>query len=230
MLYKKKYGSNRPVPIIWKSRGELDPLEWPRPNWAIWSKRKRIELWEAAFLCFDIDPLKRNYQDIDHLDLHTIEIGVCLAQLKKDIFLKEYFSTPYTPAQGEVSTFDLVKLSELAVWAADRGYGIPDELAELSRRQNSENLFNIAKEDINISPNRKQTKSSINRLFLKCCISNGISPNIDSIWKYIVKNSGEPDFLYIYADNKTALTVNKQVVLRKNLARQLKRLLNKLRN
>ena len=230
MLYKKKNDPKVLTPIIWQSRGELDPLEWPRPNWTIWRQRNKIELWEAAFLCFDIDPHKRNYKDIDHFDLHTIEIGVCLSQLKKDLFLKEFFSTPYTLAQGIVSTFDLVKVSELAVWAIDRGYGIPRELAELVRKPDSDAAFYCKEQVINSSPNRAQTKASINRIFLNNCIANGISPNIGSIWKYIIENEGKQDFLFVSANKKYAITVNEQKVQRKNLARQLKRILNKLKN
>ena len=230
MLYKKKNDLKVLTPIIWQSRGELDPLEWPRPNWMIWRQRNKIELWEAAFLCFDIDPHKRNYKDIDHFDLHTIEIGVCLSQLKKDLFLKEFFSTPYTLAQGIVSTFDLVKVSELAVWAIDRGYGIPRELAELVRKPDSDAAFYCKEQVINSSPNRIQTKASINRIFLNNCIANGISPNIGSIWKYIIENEGKQDFLFVSANKKYAITVNEQKVQRKNLARQLKRILNKLKN
>ena len=232
MLHKKKIYPKVLASIIWQSRGELDPLEWPRPNWMIWRQRNKIELWEAAFLCFDIDPHKRNYKDIDHFDLHTIEIGVCLSQLKKDLFLKEFFSTPYTLAQGIVSTFDLVKISELAVWAIDRGYGIPRELAELVRKPDSDTTFYCKEQNINLnaSPNRGQTKASINRIFLNNCIANGISPNIGSIWKYIIEKAGKPKFLFVFANKKYAITVNEQKVLRKNLARQLKRILNKLKN
>jgi len=230
MLHKKSTDLNVPIQIIWQSRGELDPLEWPRPNWSIWRHRNKIELWEAAFLCFDIDPHKRSYQDIDHFDLHTIEIGVCLSQLKKDLFLKKFFSTPYTPAQGMVSTFDLVKLSELAKWAADRGYGIPKELAIFVRKRDSENVVHGENEDINSYRNTKQKKASINRAFLKNCITHGISPDIDSIWKYIIENVGKPDFLFISANKKYAITVSKQKVQRRNLARQLKRILNKFKS
>jgi len=230
MLYNKKVNLNVSVPITWQSRNELDPLEWPRPNWAIWRHRNKIELWEASFLCFDIDPHKRNYQDIDHFDLHTIEIGVCLSQLKKDLFLKEFFSTHYTLAQGQVSTFDLVKLPELAVWAIDRGYGIPEELAEFAKKPDPEIVFYSENKDRNSYPNRKQTKSFINRLFLKHCIANGISPNIDSIWQYIFENAGEPDFLFKSANKKSAITTSEQLVQKRNLARQLNYILNKVKN
>ncbi len=230
MLHKIKADSNVSIPITWQSRGDLDPLEWPRPNWPFWRHRNKIQLWEAAFLCFDIDPHKRSYQDIDHFDLHTIEIGVCLSQLKKDLFLKEFFSTPYTSAQGMVSTFDLVKLSELAEWAVDVGYSIPKELAKFARKPDSETVFHGENQDINSYRNRAQKKASINRVFLENCIANGISPNIDSIWKYIIENVGEPDFLFISANNKSAITASKQQVQRRNLARQLKCLLNKIKN
>ena len=230
MLYKKKDDSNAVMPIIWQSRGELDPLEWPRPNWMIWRQRNKVELWEAAFLCFDIDPHKRNYHDIDHFDLHTIEIGVCLSQLKKDLFLKRFFSTPYTPAEGVVSTFDLVKLSELAGWAEDRGYGIPKELAEFAKRPDSETVFYDEEQAISSNTNRIQAKAYINRIFLKNCISNGVSPNIDSIWKYIIENAGKPNFLFVFSNKKYAVTVNEQKVLKRNLVRQLKRILNKIKN
>ena len=230
MLNNKKTDSNALMPIVWQSRGDLDPLEWPRPNWLIWRNKNKIELWEAAFLCFDIDPHRRSYQDIDHFDLHTIEIGVCLSQLKKEIFLKEFFSTPYTSAQGIVSTFDLVKLSELAEWAIDRGYGIPNELAKLARKPDSESVLHGENQDINLYRNRKQKKTSINRVFLENCIANGIPPNIDSVWKYIIENVGEPDFLFISADKKSAITESKQQVQKRNLARQLKRFLNKFNN
>ena len=230
MLQKKKTDSNVSMPIIWQSRGDLDPLEWPRPNWTIWRYRNKIELWEAAFLCFDIDPHKRSYHDIDHLDLHTIEIGVCLSQLKKDIFLKEFFSTPYTPAQGMVSTFDLVKLSELAEWAVDRGYGIPKELAKFIRKPDSETVIHGESKDINSYRNRTQKKATINRVFLENCITHGISPDIDSIWGYIIENVGEPDFLFVSVNKKYAITVSEQKVQRRNLARQLNRILTKFKS
>jgi hypothetical protein len=230
MSHKKKDDPNVMNPITWKYRGELDPLEWPRPNWLIWMNRNKIELWEAAFLCFDIDPHRRSYQDIDHFDLHTLEIGVCLSELKKDLFLKEFFSTPYTAAQGIVSTFDFVKLSELAEWAVYRGYGIPKELAKFVGKPNSEIIFHGKNQDIDKYRNRKQKKASVNRVFLENCVANGISPDIDSIWCYINENVGKPDFLFISANKKSAITASNQQVQRSNLARQLKRLLNKIKN
>jgi hypothetical protein len=128
-----------------------------------------------------------------------------------------------------VSTFDLVKLSELAEWAVDRGYGIPRELAIFARKPDLEIVFHGNNQDINSYRNRKQKKAFINRVFLEHCIANDISPNIDSIWKYIIENVGEPDFLFISANKKSATTESKQQVQRKNLARQLKRLLNKFK-
>ena len=215
----------KPVSIDIKGRNE-----WPGPNWVLWKKKTKVELWEAAFLCFDIDPQKRSYLDIDHHDLHTLEASVCLELLKSNLFLKEFFSTPYTQAQGEVSNFDLVKLSELAEWAVDRCYGIPKELAKFAMKPDSETIFHGENQDINSYRNRKQKKAFINRVFLKNCIANGISPNIDSIWEYIIENVGEPDFLFISANKKFAITASKQKVQRRNLARQLKRLLNKIKN
>ena len=230
MLHKKKVDSNVSMPINWQSRGDLDLMEWPRPDWTVWRYKNKIELWEAAFLCFDIDPRKRSYADIEHYDLHTLEIGICLSQLKNDLFLKEFFSTPYTPAQGAVSTFDLVKLSELAVWAVDQCYAIAEELEEFARKPSSETVLDCVNRDINLDHNRKQKKASINLVFLENCIANGISPNIDSIWEVIIENVGEPDFLFISADKKTAITESKQQVQKRNLARQLKRLLHRSKN
>jgi len=43
MLHKIKADSNVSIPITWQSRGDLDPLEWPRPNWPIWRHRNKIE-------------------------------------------------------------------------------------------------------------------------------------------------------------------------------------------
>jgi len=230
MLYKKKIDSNVSMPFIWQSRGDLDLTEWPRPDWTVWRYKNKIELWEAAFLCFDIDPRKRSYADIEHYDLHTLEIGLCLSQLKHDLFLKEFFSTPYTPAQGAVSTFDLVKLSELAAWAIDQGYVIAEELEKFARKPSSKDVLHYVNQDINSHHNRKQKKASINLVFLENCIDNGISPNIDSIWEIIIENAGEPDFLFISADKKTAITKSNKQVQKRNLARQLKRLLHRSKN
>ena len=184
-------------------------------------------LWEAAFLCFDVEPHKRSYLDIDHYDLHTLEIGVCLALLKNDLFLKEFFSTSYTHAQGVVSNFDLVKLPELAAWAINRGYDIPEELAELAKNLDTDIVVHSENQDANLYPNKKQTQITKNRAFLQECIDKGISPNIESIWKHIIENAGKPNFLFKTASKITAITINEHQVRKKNLARRLKRFLNK---
>lgn len=227
MLDEKSNISKTSVPINRISRDILDPQEWPKPNWAQWRNKNKIELWEAAFLCFNIDPHLRSYQDIDHYDLHTLEIGVCLALLKSDLFLKEFFSTPYTHAQGEVSTFDLVKPSELAVWAIDRGYGIPKELAILAKKLNTETIIQSEGQDTNLHLDRKQKPATLNRTFLQNCIDEGISPNIEAIWQHIIENAGKPNFLFKIANKVTAVTINDHQVQKKNLARRLKYLLKK---
>ena len=215
----------KPVSIDIKGRNE-----WPGPNWVLWKKKTKIELWEAAFLCFDIDPQKRSYLDIDHHDLHTLEASVCLELLKSDLFLKEFFSTPYTQAQGEVSNFDLVKLSELAAWAINRGYDIPEELAVLAKKPDSDTVVHGVNQDANLRTNTKQTQITKNRAFLQECIDKGISPNIESIWKHIIENAGKPNFLFKSASKITAITLNEHQVRKKNLARRLKRFLNRSKN
>ena len=226
MLDGKKDILKVPVPIKSVSRGNLDHDEWPEPNWIIWKKKTKIMLWEAAFLCFDIEPHKRSYLDIDHYDLHTLKIGVCLTLLKGDLFLKEFFSTSYTQAQGEVSNFDLVKLPELAVWAINRGYDIPEELAALAKKLDTDTVAHSENQGANLYPNRKQKRVALNRAFLQDCIDKGISPKIESIWKHIIENAGKPDFLFKTASKVTAVMINEDQVRKKNLARQLKRLLN----
>jgi hypothetical protein len=187
-------------------------------------------LWEAAFLCFDIEPNKRSYLDIDHYDLHTLEIGVCLTLLKNDLFLKEFFSTSYTQAQGIVSNFDLVKLPELAEWAINRGYDIPEELVALAKKLDTDTVAHSENQDANLYPNKKQTQITKNRAFLQECIDKGISPNIESIWKHIIENAGKPNFLFKTASKITAITINEHQVRKKNLARRLKRFLNTPKN
>jgi hypothetical protein len=230
MLDGKKDISKITVPISPVSRGVLDSDEWPEPNWILWKHKTKIELWKAAFLCFDIDPQKRSYLDIDHHDLHTLEISVCLTLLKGDIFLKSFFSTPYTQAQGEVSNFDLVKLSELAAWAINRGYDIPEGLAALAKKPDSDTVAHSENQCANLYPNRKQTRVAINREFLQGCIDKGISPKIESIWKHIIENAGKPNFLFKTASKITAVIINENQVRKKNLARQLKQLLNTPKN
>jgi hypothetical protein len=227
MIDEKIDISKIPVPIKLVSRGNPDRDEWLEPNWILWKQKTKIMLWEAAFLCFDIEPNKRSYLDIDHYDLHTLEIGVCLALLKNDLFLKEFFSVPYTHAQGVVSNFDLVKLPELAAWAINRGYDIPEELAALAKKLDTDTVAHSENQDANLYPNKKQTQLSKNRAFLQECIDKGISPDIESIWKHIIENAGKPNFLFKTASKITAITINEHQVRKKNLARRLKRFLNK---
>ena len=154
MLDEKKDISKVPAPIEPLLGGILNPHELPEPNWILWKQKTKIMLWEAAFLCFDIDPHKHSYRDIDHYDLHTLEIGVCLTLLKNDLFLKEFFSIPYTQAQGVVSNFDLVKLPELAAWAINRGYDIPEELSALAKKLDTDTVAHSENQDANLYPNR----------------------------------------------------------------------------
>ncbi len=230
MSDQKKDISKVPVPIEPLLGGILNPHELPEPNWILWKQKTKIMLWEAAFLCFDIEPNKRSYLDIDHYDLHTLEIGVCLTLLKNDLFLKEFFSTSYTHAQGVVSNFDLVKLPELAVWAINRGYDIPEELAALAKKLDTDTVAQSENQDANLYPNKKQTQFAKNRAFLQECIDKGISPDIESIWKHIIENAGKPNFLFKTASKITAITINEHQVRKKNLARRLKRFLNKPKN
>ena len=230
MSDQKKDISKVPVPIEPLLGGILNPHELPEPNWILWKQKTKIMLWEAAFLCFDIEPNKRSYLDIDHYDLHTLEIGVCLTLLKNDLFLKEFFSTSYTQAQGVVSNFDLVKLPELAAWAINRGYDIPEELAALAKKLDTDTVAHSENQDANLYPNKKQTQFTKNRAFLQDCIDKGISPNIESIWKHIIENAGKPNFLFKTASKITAIMINEHQVRKKNLARRLKRFLNKPKN
>ncbi len=230
MLDEKGNVSKVLIPINRISRDILDPQEWPKPNWIHWRHKNKIELWEAAFLCFNIDPHQRSYLDIDHYDLHTLEIGVCLSLLKSELFRREFFSTPYTHAQGEVSTFDSVKLPELAVWAINRGYDIPKELAVLAKKPETETITQNEDQDTNLYLDRKQKPATQNRTFLQDCIEEGISPNIEAIWQHIIENAGKPNFLFKIANKVTAITINDNQVQKKNLARRLKYLLKKSKN
>lgn len=230
MLNEKSNISKTSIPINRISRDILDPQEWPKPNWAQWRNKNKIELWEGAFLCFNIDPHLRSYQDIDHYDLHTLDIGVCLSLLKNDLFRREFFSTPYTHAQGNVSTFDLVKLSELATWAIERGYDIPKELLILAKKPNTKTIVQSENQDTDLHLDRKQKPATQNRAFLHDCIVEGISPNIDAIWQHIIENAGKPNFLFKTANKETAITINNHHVQKKNLARRLKYLLKKSKN
>ena len=230
MLDEKGNISKASIPITRASRDILDPQEWPEPNWALWKNKKKIELWEAAFLCFNIDPHQRSHLDIDHYDLHTLDIGVCLSLLKNDLFRREFFSTPYTHAQGNVSTFDLVKLSELATWATERGYDIPNELVILAKKPNTKTMVQGEDQDTNLHHDAKQKPATQNRAFLHDCIDEGISPNIDAIWQHIIENAGKPNFLFKIANKETAITINDHHVQKKKLARRLKYLLKKAKN
>jgi len=230
-----KAAKAKDVSITGSSSGAIVPKaeamdKTDKPDWNFWKDQTRIRLWEAAFLCFDIDPHKQSYQDIDHQDLHSMDPGVCLSLLKDDLFLKEFFSNPYTHAQGEASNFDYVKPPELAAWAIDRGYDIPEELAALAKKPDTATVVHSENQDANLHPDRKQTRANKNRAFLQDCIDKGVSPMIESIWQHIIANAGKPNFLFKTASKVTATTINEEQVRKKNLARQLKRLLNTSKN
>ena len=201
-----------------------------KPDWNFWKDKTKIRLWEAIFLCFDIDPREQNYLDIEHNDLHNMEASVCLSLLKDELFLKEFFSNLYTQAQGLASAFDWVKPPELAAWAIDRGYDIPKELAALAKKPDTATVAHSENQDANLHPDRKQTRVTKNRAFLQDCIDKGVAPKIESIWKHIIANAGKPNFLFKTASKVTATTINEEQVQKKNLARQLKRLLNISKN
>ena len=230
MLDEGKEISKIPAQTNRLSRGIPDPHKWPRPDWNFWKHKTKIELWEASFLCFDIDPRNHSVREIDHYNLHNIEASACLSILKNNLFLKEFFSNSYTHAQGKASNFDFVKLPELAAWAINRGYDIPKELAALAEKPETDTVYHTENQDVNLHPDRKQTQSTENRTFWQDCIDTGISLDIESIWQHIMKNAGEPNFLFKTANKVTATTTNEYQVQKKNLARRLKRFLNKPKN
>ncbi len=79
--------------------------------------RTKIKLWEAAFLCYDIDPRNQEHRDIKNRDYE--EVNDYLDLLKDNFNLLD---------------FDFVSPLEVATWALDRDLDIPKELAVLAKK------------------------------------------------------------------------------------------------
>ncbi len=199
MSDEKKEISKAPPPIEPLSGSSSPPLIWHKPDWNFWKHKTKIKLWEAAFLCCDIDSRNQGYRDIK--GRHYEKVAIYLDLLKDNLNRLD---------------FDFVNLPEVVEWALSKDLDILKELAALAKKPNIQ--------DESSTPNRKQTRINENRAFLLDCLEQGVSHNIASIWQHIIAHAGEPNFLFKTASKLTATLIDGKQVERKNLSRQLDRI------
>ncbi len=212
MSDEKKEISKAPPPIEPLSGSSSPPLIWHKPDWNFWKHKTKIKLWEAAFLCCDIDPHNQNYRDIK--GRHYEKVAIYLNLLKDNLNRLD---------------FEFVNPPEVAEWALsiDLDIHIPKELAALARKPDEAiaSSEKNAKESTVEAPVRFDKK----RAFLLDYLNKGKSQNIASVWQYIRENAGNEIFPFKSVSRSTATMTDGEIVERKNLNRQLKRLIEKIK-
>ena len=211
MSDEKKQVSKVPPPIIPLSGSSSPPLIWHKPDWNFWKHKTKIKLWEAAFLCCDIDSRNQDYRDIK--GRHYEKVAIYLDLLKDNLNRLD---------------FDFVNLPEVAEWALSKDLDIPKELAALAK-----------KPDEAIAPSEKNANESTTkeapmrfdkkRAFLLDYLNKEKPPNFASVWQYIQDNAGKEKFLFRSAGRSTATMTDEEIVEKKNLSRQFGKLLEKIK-
>ncbi len=212
MSDEKKEISKAPSPIEPLSGSSSPPLIWHKPDWNFWKHKTKIKLWEAAFLCCDIDPRNQDYRDIK--GRHYEKVAIYLNLLKDNLNRLD---------------FEFVNPPEVAEWALsiDLDIHIPKELAALARKPDEAiaSSEKNAKESTVEAPVRFDKK----RAFLLDYLNKEKPPNFASVWQYIQDNAGKENFLFRSASRSTATMTDGETVYRTNLNRQLKRLIEKIK-
>lgn len=210
MSDEKNEISKVPPPIEPLSGSSSPPLVWHKPDWNFWKHKTKIKLWEAAFLCCDIDSRNQDYRDIK--GRHYEKVAIYLDLLKDNLNRLD---------------FNFVNLPEVAEWALSKDLDIPKELAALAKKPDEAiaSSEKNAKESTVEAPVRFDKK----RAFLLDYLNKGKSQNIASVWQYIRKNSGNEIFPFKSVSRSTATMTDGEIVERKNLNRQLKRLIEKIK-
>jgi len=137
MSDEKNEISKVPPPIEPLSGSSSPPLIWHKPDWNFWKHKTKIKLWEAAFLCCDIDSRNQGYRDIK--GRHYEKVAIYLNLLKDNLNRLD---------------FEFVNLPEVAEWALSKDLDIPKELAALAESQDTDTVD---------KSENKQTLSSTNR-------------------------------------------------------------------
>jgi len=186
-------------PIEPLSGSSSPPLIWHKPDWNFWKRKTKIKLWEAAFLCCDIDPRNQHYRDIK--GRHYEKVDIYLNLLKDNLNRLD---------------FDFVSPHDVAEWALNRDLDIPPELAELAKKPEADTTTN------------QSIRYDENRNFLKERIDEGLT-NFEAIWSHMRKNAGEPTYLFKSVGNSFATKVNEEKTYKTDLNRQYRALLKKLK-
>jgi len=116
-------------------------------DWAFWRHKTEVELWEAAYLSFNIDPdsQKKIYQSYgrSYFGPRNEKVSKCLRLLKDNLYQRQFFSPPAFICSD--SDFQLVNLSEFATWCLHIGYDIPKELTALAKSTDSASVTPTSK-------------------------------------------------------------------------------------
>ncbi len=212
MSDEKNEISKVPPPIEPLSGSSSPPLIWHRPDWDFWKHKTKIKLWEAAFLCCNIDPRNQDYRDIK--GRHYEKVDNYLGLLKDNLNRLD---------------FDFVNLPEVAEWAfsKDLDIHIPKELAALAKKPDE--AIASSEKNANESTTKAPMRFDKKRAFLLDYLNKGKSPNFASVWQYIQDNAGKENFQFRSASRSTATMTDEEIVEKKNLSRQFGKLMKKIK-
>ena len=145
MSDEKNEISKVPPPIEPLSGSSSPPLIWHKPDWNFWKHKTKIKLWEAAFLCCDIDSRNQDYRDIK--GRHYEKVAIYLNLLKDNLNRLD---------------FGFVNLPEVAEWALSKDFDIPKELAALAKKPDTVTVENT---QVNLSVPKGVPKKEIIEAF-----------------------------------------------------------------
>jgi len=143
MSDEKKEISKAPPPIEPLSGSSSPPLIWHKPDWNFWKHKTKIKLWEAAFLCCDIDPHNQDYRDIK--GRHYEKVAIYLDLLKDNLNRLD---------------FDFVNLPEVVEWALSKDLDIPKELAAFAKKPDTATATKSEKQDTNLTQSKQESKET----------------------------------------------------------------------
>ena len=119
-----------------------------------------------------------------------------------------------------------VRLSEFSVWCLSVEWSIPKELAALAKKLDTS--ITSSEENTEETTVKVTMRYDENRAFLKDRIDEGLI-NFEEIWLHMRKNAETKGYLFESVSNSTATTVDEKQVTKKNLSRQFRMLLKKLK-
>jgi len=115
------------------------------PDWDHWKRRVDVELWEAAFLSYNINPNLLDYRDIRNCGMGNDKVFERLRLLRDNLHLREFFS----PCRIDIieDYRNVVRLYEYARWCISNGTDIPDGLSNIAKGTNIYELQEIVKQN-----------------------------------------------------------------------------------